>query len=70
MVHVINYFYYNLFFIVACFLITNTYRILGNRKNVGQDPLYLIGILFGIVNGSVQPDLYGDILWINLISKF
>lgn len=64
MVHVINYFYYNLFFIVACFLITNTYRILGNRKNVGQDPLYLIGILFGIVNGSTR------FIWGYLMDKF
>jgi MFS-type transporter involved in bile tolerance (Atg22 family) len=35
-------------------LITNTYRILGNRKKVGQNPLYLIGILFGLVNGSTR----------------
>jgi len=48
----------------ACFLITNTYRILGNRKNVGQDPLYLIGILFGIVNGSTR------FIWGYLMDKF
>jgi MFS family permease len=43
-----------IYLIVFCFLITNTYRILGNRKNVGQQPLYLIGILFGLVNGGTR----------------
>jgi MFS family permease len=56
--------YYLFFLIVACFLITNTYRILGNRKNVGQSPLYLIGILFGIVNGSTR------FIWGFLMDKF
>ena len=44
----------NIYIIIFCFLITNTYRILGNRKNVGQQPLYLIGILFGLVNGGTR----------------
>ena len=43
-----------IYLIVFCFLITNTYRILGNRKNIGQQPLYLIGILFGLVNGGTR----------------
>ena len=66
MVHVINYifFIFIFIFIVACFLITNTYRILGNKKEVGQSPLYIIGILFGIVNGGTR------FIWGYLMDKF
>ena len=35
-------------------MISNTARILGNRKNVGQKTLYMIGYLFGIVNGGTR----------------
>ena len=52
-----------IYLIVFCFLITNTYRILGNRKNVGQQPLYLIGILFGLVNGGTR------LIWGYLMDK-
>ena len=51
-------------FIVACFLITNTYRILGNRKKVGQSALYVIGILFGLINGGTR------FIWGFLMDKF
>lgn len=62
MVHVNK--YYLFFLIVACFLITNTYRILGNRKEVGQNALYLIGFLFGLVNGGTR------FVWGYLMDKF
>ena len=54
----------NFIFLVFCFLITNTYRILGNKKNVGQEYLYLIGILFGLVNGGTR------FVWGFLMDKF
>ena len=49
------------YFIVFCFLISNTNRILGNKKNVGQTALYLIGILFGLVNGTTR-SLWGYLM--------
>lgn len=63
MVHVINYIFLT-FLIVACFLITNTYRLFGNNKKVGQSPLYIIGILFGLVNGGTR------FIWGYLMDKF
>ena len=37
---------------------------MGNRKNVGQNPLYIIGILFGLVNGGTR------FIWGYLMDKF
>jgi hypothetical protein len=51
-------------YIVICFLISNTYRILGNKKNVGQNPLYIIGTLFGLINGAART------IWGALMDKF
>ena len=59
--HVIN--FYN-FIIVCCFLISNTSRILGNKKDVDQDSLFLIGFLFGLVNGLTR------FAWGFLMDKF
>ena len=50
--------------IVFCFLISNTSRILGNNKKVGQNALYLVGILFGLMNGATRP------IWGYLMDKF
>jgi len=55
---------YIIIYIVCCFLITNTYRILGNKKSVGQTPLYLIGFFFGLVNGGTR------FIWGYLMDKF
>lgn len=37
---------------------------MGNKKNVGQEALYIIGILFGLVNGSTRT------IWGFLMHKF
>ena len=50
--------------LVLCFLITNTYRKLGNDKKVGQDALFIIGILFGLINGGTR------FIWGILMDKF
>ena len=50
--------------LVLCFLITNTYRTLGNKKSVGQYALYIIGILFGLINGGTR------FIWGILMDKF
>ena len=50
--------------LVLCFLITNTYRPLGNKKNVGQNALFIIGILFGLINGGTR------FIWGILMDKF
>lgn len=60
--HVINFFI--ILFIVCCFLISNTSRILGNKKGVNQDSLFLIGFLFGLVNGLTR------FAWGFLMDKF
>ena len=53
-----------IYIIVSCFLISNTTRILGNDNNVGQNTLYYIGFLFGLVNGSTR------FIWGILMDKF
>ena len=50
--------------LVLCFLITNTYRTLGNKKRVCQYALYIIGILFGLINGGTR------FIWGILMDKF
>ena len=45
-------------------MISNTARILGNKKHVGQNALFLIGFLFGLINGSTR------FIWGFLMDKF
>ena len=45
-------------------LISNSYRDFGNRNQVKQDYLFVLGILFGVVNGSSR------LLWGFLMDKF
>jgi MFS family permease len=45
-------------------LISNCYRDFGNRNEVKQDYIFILGILFGIVNGSSR------LLWGYLMDKF
>ena len=45
------------------FLISNCWRDFGNKSDLDQDPLYYLGVLFGIVNGSSR------FLWGYLMDK-
>jgi len=57
-------FNYFIIYKVFDFLISNCWRDFGNRSKVSQDPLFYLGILFGIVNGSSR------FLWGFLMDKF
>ena len=62
---IINYnFKFFIIYKVFDFLISNCWRDFGNRNKVSQDPLFYLGILFGIVNGSSR------FLWGFLMDKF
>ena len=50
--------------IVLDFLISNCNRDFGNKNDVSQNALYILGTLFGIINGSSR------FLWGYLMDKF
>ena len=45
-------------------MVSNSYRDFGNKNSVPQNYLFIIGILFGLINGSSR------MLWGYLMDKF
>ena len=45
-------------------MVSNCYRDFGNRNDVDQDYIFILGILFGIVNGSCR------LMWGYLMDRF
>ena len=56
--------YYIFIIIVLDFLISNCNRDFGNKSGVSQNALFILGTLFGIINGSSR------FFWGYLMDKF